>query len=300
MSKLGSFGKKTFRRSEVVAMAYFLYAGVVAVVRPVNWEITFNVLWLNLTVVGSFCLLAYADSFRRRRLLGSLRDWLPLPLLLLAYREMGWFALPHSGTELEQSWIVWDRMVLDDWGGRALIESAGAVLPSVLEISYALVYAVVPGGLGTLYLTGHRKVEDVDRFLFTVLLATFGAYALFPYFPSEPPRAVFPGQDLPGVITIFRKFNLGYLGRYGIHTSVFPSAHVSTAFAVAFGIRLLVRERPWVGRLFLMLAILIATATVYGRYHYLVDALAGLGLAIAARAALQAVLERDPLPVQPK
>ncbi len=87
-------------------MAYFLYTGVVGVVRPVNREITFTVLWLNLAVLGSFCLLAYADGFRRGPLLGAVRDWLPLPLLLLAYKEMGWFVLPHSGTGLEQSWVV--------------------------------------------------------------------------------------------------------------------------------------------------------------------------------------------------
>ena len=185
--------------------------------------------------------------------------------------------------------VVWDRMVLNEWGGRALIESLGSFCPAVLEISYGLVYTIVPAGLGMLYFTGHRKAEDVDQFLFAVLLATFGAYSLFPYFPSEPPRTVFPAQDLPGVITVFRRFNLWYLGGYGIHTSVFPSAHVSTAFAGAFGLQLVIGERPWVGRVFLILAILIGTATVYGRYHYLVDALAGFVLAVGARAALQAI-----------
>jgi membrane-associated phospholipid phosphatase len=37
-----------------------------------------------------------------------------------------------------------------------------------------------------------------------------------------------------------------------------------------------------VGWLLLPLAILIATATVYGRYHYVVDGLAGLALSVGA------------------
>ena len=41
-------------------------------------------------------------------------------------------------------------------------------------------------------------------------------------------------------------------------------------------------ERPWVGRALLVLAILIAVATVYGRYHYAVDALAGFGVSLVA------------------
>jgi membrane-associated phospholipid phosphatase len=270
-----------FRCSEIVAILYFLYAAGVAVVRPVDRSITWTVVWLNLTVLGSFCLLAYADSFRRRELLGRLRDWFPLPLLLLAYREMGWFALPHADTHLEQAWVAWDRMLLHEWGLKGLIESLGSFGPSVLESSYALVYATAPGGLVLLYLTGHRK--EAERFVFMVLMAVLGAYALFPYFPSEPPRTVFPGQDLPGLETVFRRFNLWYLGGYGIHTSVFPSAHVSGAFSAALAFRLIAPEWKWLGRGFLVLACLIAVATVYGRYHYAVDALAGLALSIAAR-----------------
>ena len=268
------------RASEWVAIVYFTYAAAVALMRPIDRSITWNVLWLNATVVAAFFLMANADSLRRREFLGTLRDWYPLPLLL-AYREMGWFALPHTGTELEQSWVAWDRLLLNDWGLRAAMESLGPALPGLLEISYALVYATAPGGLGILYATGHRK--EADRFLFTVLVAILGAYVLFPFFPSEPPRTVFPGEDLPGVETVFRRFNLWYLGGYGIHTSVFPSAHVSGAFSAAFAVSAVVRERKWVGRGMVVLAGLIAVATVYGRYHYAVDGVAGFLLSLVAR-----------------
>ncbi len=72
------------------------------------------------------------------------------------------------------------------------------------------------------------------------------------------------------------------LGNYGIHTSVFPSAHVAGAFSVAFGAWSTLPEHKWVGRFLLVMAALIAVATVYGRYHYLVDAVAGLVIAMVA------------------
>jgi len=105
---------------------------------------------------------------------------------------------------------------------------------------------------------------------------------MFPFFPSEPPRSVFPHQDLPNYRPVFRAFNYWILGNWGIHTSVFPSAHVSAAFSAAFGLRLLLPERKWTWRAMAVLATLIALSTVYGRYHYLVDALAGLGVAVVA------------------
>jgi membrane-associated phospholipid phosphatase len=266
-----------FRPSELVALAYFLYCSTVAAVRPIAGEIRYTVWLLNLSVFAAYALLVYADSFRRRKLLAVLRDWFPLTLLLLAYREMGWFALPHVSTVLEQRWVVWDRLFLDRLGARAVIESLGPVFPVILEIAYSLVYTVAPFSMACLYLSGRRR--DADELLFPVLIAVLGCYALFPFFPSEPPRTVFPDRDLP-IHNLVRTFNYWLLGSYGIHTSVFPSAHVAGAFSSAFALRRLLPRRRLLTRGVFTLASLIALATVYGRYHYLVDALAGLALAL--------------------
>jgi membrane-associated phospholipid phosphatase len=59
---------------------------------------------------------------------------------------------------------------------------------------------------------------------------------------------------------------------------------VAGAFAAAFGMIRTLPEKPWVGRFLLVMALLIATATVYGRYHYLADAVAGLAMAVVALA----------------
>jgi membrane-associated phospholipid phosphatase len=271
--------RRLFRPHEFVIFFYLLYCCVVAAARPISPSIRYTAWVLNLTIIAAYALLAYADSFRRGRLLGVLRDWFPLVLLLLAYREMGWFALPHTSTALEQGWLVWDRLFLDRLGARAMIESLGPVIPAILEVSYSLVYTVAPGSVGVLYwLQGRRHAEEL---LFPAMLAILSCYVLFPYFPSEPPRTVFPDQDLP-VTTIFRVFNYWLLGNWGIHTSVFPSAHVAGAFGFTLGLRRLLPRHPWLTRFAITLATLIALATVYGRYHYLVDALAGLALALFA------------------
>jgi membrane-associated phospholipid phosphatase len=271
----------SLRRSEWVIVAYLAYVVLMARLLPAPGEVRAVTLWLNLTIIAAYFLLAWADSLRRRALLGTVRDWYPMALLLLAYREMGWLAPREHTYQLERVWIVWDKFFLHDLGVKRAIELAGPLVPAVLEIAYALVYAMPFLGLAALYL--NRRRSEADRFLFPFSVAVLSAYALFPYFPSEPPRTVFPGEDFPAYWTVFRRFNWSMLGNYGIHTSVFPSAHVSGAFSAALALRRLLPERPWVWRWMLLLAVLIATATVYGRYHYLADAAAGLGLALAAQ-----------------
>jgi membrane-associated phospholipid phosphatase len=120
--------------------------------------------------------------------------------------------------------------------------------------------------------------------MFAFALGVLLCYAQFPFWPSDPPRVVFRSEDLSSYETVFRRFNLWMLGNYGIHASVFPSAHVAGAFAAAFGAWRAQPERPWVSRLLLVTASLIAIATVYGRYHYLADAGAGLFVAFVALA----------------
>lgn len=267
------------RRSERILTAYFLYTALLAQLFPAPPPYRLLAPLLNGVVIAGFWLLSWAESLRGSRWLGLLRDFYPAPLMLLTYREMGWFAPQRHPYRFEQAWVVWDKKLLNDWGVRNAIEAFGPLLPALLELAYLLVYTTPLFALAMLYLYGKR--ERVDSFLTLFLLAILSCYALFPYFPSEPPRRVFPGQDFPHVETLFRRLNWELLEGQGIRTSVFPSAHVAGGFAAAFGMMRLL-ERRWVGRFLLVLAILIATAVVYGRYHYAVDAAAGFLAAVFA------------------
>jgi membrane-associated phospholipid phosphatase len=275
------FPVSVVRGPEWVIVAFLIYAAVAAMLFPVAPDIRNRVMLLNLGIIAAYGLLIQFGRDKRTLALSVIRDWLPLGLILLAYREMGWFAMPQHSHALEMNWVRWDRLFLRG-GAAAAIEAFGPVLPSILEIAYSLVYALAPFSLAVLYLYGRR--DRVDRFLFIVGVGVLLCYAQFPFWPSEPPRVVFFGQDIPASDTIFRHFNLWLLGNCGIHTSVFPSAHVGAAFSVAFGMWRALPERKWVSRLLFAMASLIALATVYGRYHYLADAVAGCLMAVIALA----------------
>ena len=223
---------------------------------------------------------AYAEEYGNHRFISYARDWLTLALVFVAYREMDWFTLKGLDHHLENNWIIWDRSFLQTYGGRNLIEGAGVWIPGLLELSYLLVYAVGPFTVAMLYMFGRR--DQIGRVLFVYVVGTVAVYGLFPYFPSSPPRVVFPNADLPGVTTFLRRFNLFLVGGYGIHSSVFPSAHVSSAFSAAWAFLVFLPEQKKLGILMAVYAALVALATVYGRYHFAVDALAGIGISFLA------------------
>jgi membrane-associated phospholipid phosphatase len=259
------------RLSEWVLAAYFAYVTILSAVLPVQPGVGLRTIVVNGFVL---CLYAVLLRFRRKLVAEHLRNWIPLALMLLAYKEMGWLAPAQHDHHLENSWIVWDRLLLRRWRLRTIIESAGPLLPSVLESCYGLVYALPAFSMSMLYV--YRKSRDAETLLVIYLLGLFLSYVQFPWWPSEPPRIVFPGEDAPTIDTLVRQFNQWILGGYGIHTSVFPSAHVSGAFAAAFALKRVLREHPSVYRGVFVYATLVAVATVYGRYHYAADAVAGI------------------------
>ncbi len=268
------------RSSEWALIAFFSYVAVVSLFLPVNLPRR-GAMFAVMACVFVMCAgLAALERRWRSRVFSMVRDWLPIVLVLVAYREMNWFAHAHGTHALERQWIVWDRSLLHTRGMQALIESAGWLGPGFLELCYLLVYGVGPFVVGILY--GYHRRELIDRILLVYLAGTLLAYALFPYFPSDPPRSVFEGMDLPGVMTPLRRLNLAIVGGYGIHSSVFPSAHVSSAFSAAWGLLVLFKEKRWTGWSMMVYAALVAVATVYGRYHYAVDAVAGFAISMIA------------------
>jgi len=267
------------RSSEWLLLAYFAYVALISPFFFSHWKP-----WVVAIAVAALLLgLARSKSW--------FRDLAPLLLMLIAFREMDWFTPAIRDRRLEQSWIVWDRMLLDGHGLRAIIESAGLLLPVFFELCYLLVYAV--GFVAVWALLAHGRRNRLNAFWLIYLAGALGAYALFPYFPSEPPRIVFAAADLPNIVTILRRFNLWILGNFSIHSSVFPSAHVSSALSAAWGLLETLPERRWIGLAMAAYGVCVAIATVYGRYHYAVDVIAGAGISLLGPAAAKCLSYRN-------
>jgi membrane-associated phospholipid phosphatase len=272
--------RAALRSSEWLLIGYFGYVALVSPLFPLDPQIKWLALAVLVLVASLLVALAVAELYGSREIFSIVRDWIPFALTLIAYREMDWFSPLMRNLNLELGWLEWDRKLLYGAGLQRAIEWLGALLPAYLEFCYLLVYAVGPISVALLY--GQRRRELVNYFLLLYLGGTLLAYALLPYFPSDPPRTLFGESDLPNVTTPIRKFNLWIVRGYGIHSSVFPSAHVSSAFSAAWALFWLLPEKRKVGWIMLAYAVSVAVATVYGRYHYAADAVAGLGVSVIA------------------
>jgi membrane-associated phospholipid phosphatase len=125
---------------------------------------------------------------------------------------------------------------------------------------------VIPLGLAALYIA--RLRQNVDYYWIVVLPAVYVSFAITPLVLALPPRMVAGYDTFPMPSTKLGILNHAILDRASIQAITFPSSHVASSFAAAL---VLLRVEPWIGAIFLWIAISIAVATVVCGYHYAAD-----------------------------
>ena len=146
------------------------------------------------------------------------------------------------------------------------------------ELAYLCCYPLVPAAFITLYV--NASIDDVSRYWTAVFLAGFVCYVSLPWLVSRPPRVIDNdhGGDVTAVSPV-RGINLQVLGRLSHGWNTFPSGHVAVASAAALST---ITVMPRGGVAFAIVAAGISIGSVVGRYHYLIDAVIGLIVGVAA------------------
>ena len=221
-------------------------------------------------------LLAVGALASRSAALRALRDWLPLALGPFLYVELRWLiegvGRPHADSLVQ----VWERALFP--GDPAA--TWATVVPirwfsEALHLCYASYYLLVYLPPAILYARGRRTAFAGT--LVALVLAYGLCFATYLVFPVDGPRyLVGPAAAPDGPV---RTFVLRLLEAGSSRGTAFPSSHV--AASVVASLAALRYQRP-VGVVVSVLTIGLAAATVYGGFHYAVDALAGGMLGLAA------------------
>jgi membrane-associated phospholipid phosphatase len=272
-----------YRKPEIFIIGYFFYLAALTLVLRDRPRADVRVLVIAAAIAVIITALAWTQYRFKADAPSIVRDWAILGFVLASYRTLDLFSPVTYQVSLEAAWRHWDHILLSSWHIRAAIEHWGAAIPAYLETCYLLTSGA--GCYGLIILYAYRKRERSDRFLLIYVMGTLLSYALVPILRLQPPRVAFPGAEVPEISTAIRRLNLVVLSGAGIHSGVFPSAHVSSTFAAAWGMFAAMPERKRYGWIFLIYAISVAVATIYGRYHYAVDAAAGIVVSVIAASA---------------
>ena len=257
-----------------VTLGYLSYLAVVSWLRPTSPAAHGPVLLAAAAAWAAFAAATHSGTD-----LDALPPWLlvalPALILLLGYWLSGLF-FTSPDPAIERRLLRMDSAVLARVDPRRWSRGGLRFLLKWLELSYLLVYVLLPAGAVVAVIAGGPGASG--RFWTVVLLAEFACYAVLPWIQTRPPRVLEDPVGSPPAIGV-RRLNLAIAQRASIQANTLPSAHTAGAVAAALCV---IEASPNVGAVFMVVATSIAAATVVGRYHYLLDSILGALVGAAA------------------
>jgi uncharacterized membrane protein YvlD (DUF360 family) len=261
------------------------YAFVATLALVLHWPVrTPAATLLPLAHVGLFAVALLAPHARRAGGLGRfLGAFYPLLLVTFLYSEIG-LMNASAGRSFDPTVQRWEAAL---FGMQPSFEWNRAWpwiwLSWPLHVAYLSYYLLVPGPPLALWLSGRRRAAS--RTVLLIAVTFYLCYVGFLLFPVAGPRYAFPlatnaATAIAPAVLLQRILNVG--AAWG---TALPSSHVAVALVSSLHAG---RSRPILGVLFVPLALLLTLGTVYGQFHYAMDALSGMALA-----ALVLALGRD-------
>jgi membrane-associated phospholipid phosphatase len=151
----------------------------------------------------------------------------------------------------------------------------------ILQVAYSTYY-FIPIALG-IALKAQGKHKEFDKYLFFVLLCFYLSFVGYMLFPALGPRYAIDHlqtQELGGsMVTQTIQDVLNTLE--GVKRDAFPSGHTGVVLVVLFFAFKYSRRFAYI---LLTPAVLLICATVFCRYHYVVDLIGGVILAVVSLA----------------
>lgn len=207
-------------------------------------------------------------------------DYYIILCVVLIFDGLGPLIRAVHPVDYDAALIAFDRALFGTDPTVALEKIATPFLSDVLTLFYALYY-FHPIVLGTLVLLDDRArpagARDFSRYAFVIVFVFYVSYACYFLVPAIGPRYTLAhAGPLPrGAIAQEIDHTLDVLEKN--KRDCFPSGHTMVVTAVALEAYRRSKRTFWV---FLPFAVGLIVATVYCRYHYVADVIAGLALAL--------------------
>jgi len=204
------------------------------------------------------------------------RHWYPLPYVAWCYREMAVLLPAIRGKDADAELAHLDYRI---WGANPTVWLERTITPwltEYLQVVYTLFVPVVL--LIAFLLWRERRYAEFRFYAFLIALGFLVSYVGYVLVPARGPRFFLrhlQSVDLRGLwVTRLLQITLDRLESKA--WDCFPSGHTELTMLAWWGSRMISKRLFW---LYFAYTLSIISATVYLRYHYTIDLLAGAAVA---------------------
>ncbi|MDP3234219.1 MAG: phosphatase PAP2 family protein [Myxococcales bacterium] len=260
------------RAAQLIPMTATLFLRVVGVGLPTI--LLWLAIGLELKRHGNFELKRFV-LMQGRDFAGVLRDWVPLLFILSAYAWMDAVVGGKMSEEQDALMASIDRTIFFGHDPNELMQAIIVrPLSEWLAFAYSFYAVLYPLVLGAVFLFGGRRALRESAFTIgAALLVSYVSYSLIPVKGPVLTRTFDVSLDL----YLLASVKEAMMDATRITWDCFPSMHTCCSMLLAWCAWRHVRRLFW---WVLPIVASIPLACVYLRYHYVIDVLAGLVLAV--------------------
>ncbi len=258
-----------------LTLAYLVFSTTLIAVCHQNIPRWATLLPIHLGLMAMIVGLALARA-REVRVIGFFSHWYPALLFLFFFEEIGLIVHAIFPGWFDEHLIKADYAMFGAHPTVWIEQFSNYWLNEYMQLVY-MSYFLLTIGLGAhLWLRGRR--EEFGVFIASTCAAYYLCYVIFVLFPIESPhhtlRHLQQVELAGGPLTTF----INLIEKHGrVHGGAFPSAHVAGSMVVLISAWRFARR---IGYWLTPLVLSICVATVYGRYHYVMDVFAGILMAV--------------------
>lgn len=227
---------------------------------------------------SSYSLTSTAASGPLHFLGSFIRGWYPVLLIPITYKELGYLIPLIHPRDFDTALAAIDYRLLGVHPTIWLERFTWPVLTEVLQITYSTYY-FLPIILGMV--VWRRRTLEFYFWVFIVVLGFYVSYLGYISVPAIGPRfltEIAQAQTMPLTgVWLFATVRETLDRAEGITRDCFPSGHTELTLLVLYYSRLFDRRVFW---WLFPIGTGVIISTVYLRYHYLIDVLAGAVVAM--------------------
>lgn len=270
---------------DLVVIVFATFLIVLDIIFHSRIEHHLTLISVNVGVIIFVFVVANLDAQYQNKLFKSIRSWYIAPMILLTFKQLYFMVAPIHGKDYDTLLIEIDRWLFGVDPTVWLWQFSHPVLTEIIQIAYSSFYFLFIVAGYELY-----KKGDFEKFSFAAFLIVYGFYLSYiGYFflPAVGPRFTLhdfsvtntelPGLYLTNLLRDFVNFGESIVKSHPnpieiVQRDVFPSGHTQMTLVLLYisthyGMR---------SKLFLwVVGILLIFGTVYLRYHYVIDLIAG-------------------------
>ncbi len=240
---------------------------------------------INVLLIIFVLVITYLDTKYRTKIIHFIRNWYIVLVVLLTFKMLYFMIAPIHGKDYDEILIKIDRMIFGVDPTIWLHQFAFPLLTEIVQIAYSSFYFLF-------IIAGYElfKNKDFEKFQYAAFVVVYGFYLSYiGYFslPAVGPRFTLHdfytiNDELPGfLVTNFLRDFVNFGESISIHNpdavkivqrDVFPSGHTQLTLVLMYlssVYKMKTRYFLWI------IGLLLIFGTVYLRYHYVIDLIAG-------------------------